>query len=1027
MPFLTQRCTGWPLLALIALCCGYTLSPVHADLNGFGGFAPANTSGQAVATGLSADQTLLTLSDGKPDEATSVFAAAPQPVAGFHAAFTYQASPGEGADGIGFILQNDPRGVKALGDQGNGLGYGGTAAITKSVAFQLVLFPASSLGVATSGGASLGDTVPIDLRSGHPIRVTLDYNGAVLTENLKDLTTGETFSAQEDLDLAAIGSRTALVGFSGASGATTARQTVRDFSFVSKPATARPVHHAPPVHKTLISYVNPMIGTDGGGDTLPGAVAPFGMTLFSPDTRDFSVGYLYTDRQIEGFSLTHMSGVGCSDDGDVFLAATTGPVQTQAVDYSSPFSHRHETASAGYYSVSLPRWNINAELTATERAGLIRFTFPGGQPANILIPISHTLTQTDSADIHIVGADTVEGSVRSRSFCGANAYSTTYFTLKMDRRWVSSGTFTGGTISSSRTSAVQTGTNAPPIGAFLRFPASATPFTVTARLGISYVDLAGARRNLAQEVGAKTFDQVRRSTEATWEKELHRIEISGGIESQRTIFYTSLYHSFLMPSVFSDTDGRYLGFNNSIHQAKPGHAVYANFSGWDIYRTEAPLLTLLQPKRMADMCQSISLMYQQGGWIDRWPQANTYTNVMCGSPLTIVAATTWNAGLHDFDMAALYPGMLKDATQAPPPDKPYGGESHVSYMNTLGYIPDDKEGYGSVSQTEEDCLAYAALASVAASLGKTDDAAMLTKRALNYRNLFDADTKFMRPKLADGTWYSPFKPTQHQGYVEGSGWHYRWLAMQDMAGLIALFGGDDPFNAELDKFFSYPHPVWVDQFYNPYNETDLQAPFLYDYSGAPWKTQARVRELLADAYATTPTGIPGNDDCGTMSAWYVFAALGLYPTDPQRPAYELASPLFPRAIVHLDATYLNAPYPMRQFTIEAPNASAQNIYVRGLRVGDQSWPRPWVGLDDILRGGTLSYTLGQEPDKGWGTSALRSPAVVKPMTILVIGGGIGGLSRRYRTGGAWRKSDRSGTKRPGRRQDEHLGQRRLHF
>ena len=978
MPFLNQRAPGLALLALIALGCGRAAPPAHADLTGFGSFAPANTSGQAATTGLSADGTTLTLSDGNKDEATSAFAAAPQAVEGFTAAFTYQASPGDGADGIALILQNDPRGVKALGDQGNGLGYGGAAAIARSAAFQLALYPSSGLGAGSSAvGASLGDTLPIDLRSGHPIRVTLDYNGAVLTENLKDLTTGETFTAQEDLDLgAAIGSHTALIGFSGASGQTTARQTVRDFSFASKPATARPIHKAPLVHKTLGSYVNSMIGTDGGGDTLPGAGAPFGMTLFSPDTHASSVGYLYTDRQIEGFSLTHMSGVGCADEGDVFLTATTGPVKTQVAEYLSPFSHRQETAEAGYYSVSLRRWNVGAELTATERTGLIRFTFPGGQPANILIPISHTLTQTDSADIHIVGPDTVEGSVRSRSFCGANAYSTTYFTLKLDRPCTASGTWSGDVPASGSAQARQNNSQEPGIGAYLSFPPSAAPFTVTARIGISYVDLDGARRNLAQEVGAKNFDQVRRSTEADWEKELHRIEITGGTESQRTIFYTSLYHSFLMPSVFSDTGGRYLGFDNVIHQAKPGHAVYANFSGWDIYRTEAPLLTLLQPKRMADMCQSISLMYQQGGWIDRWPQANTYTNVMCGSPLTIVAATAWNAGLRDFDMAALYPGMFKDATQAPPRGKPYGGESNVGYMNTLGYIPDDKEGYGSVSQTEEDCLAYAALASVAASLGKTDDAAMLTKRALNYRNLFDPDTKFLRPKLADGTWYSPFQPDQHQGYVEGSGWHYRWLAMQDMAGLIALFGGDDPFNAELDKFFSYPHPVWADQYYNPYNEPDLQAPFLYDYSGAPWKTQARVRELLADAYETTPTGIPGNDDCGTMSAWYVFASLGLYPTDPQRPAYELASPLFPRAVVHLDTAYLNAPYPMRQFTVQAPNTSAQNMYVRGLRVGDQSWPRPWIGLGDILRGGTLRYTLGAEPDKTWGVSpAVRPPSL----------------------------------------------------
>jgi len=969
---------------LTALAAFAVAATARADVSGFAGFAPVNTSGHAASAGLSADKTMLTLSGGGADEATSAFDKAPQPVGGFHAAFTYQADkfggpPPGGADGAAFILQNDPRGARALGGQGGGLGYAagdGGIPVSKSAAFRLTLYGASGVSVGTNGAAeSPGDTLPVDLRSGHPVRVTLDYDGAALTETLKDLTTGETFTGQEELDVAgSVGGPTALVGFSGASGAATARQTVRDFSFVSKPATARlvpPAPKAPPAHKTLASYVDPFIGTDGGGDTLPGAGAPFGMTLFSPDTHTPSVGYGYGDHRIEGFSLTHMSGVGCDDEGDVFLTATTGPIKTRVADYSSPFSHRRESASAGYYSVHLRRWNVNAELTATERTGLVRFTFPAGQPANILIPLSHTLTRTERADIHIVGPDTVEGSVRSQAFCGAGQFYTTYFTLKVNRPFQTAGTWTGEGMTAGGTSAVQAGQKAAPIGAYLSFPASTVPSAVTARIGISYVDLDGARRNLAQEVGSHSFDQVRRATEASWEKELHKIEISGGTTDQRTIFYTSLFHCFLMPSIFSDADGRYLGFDNAVHQTRPNHPVYAGFSGWDIYRTEAPLLTLIQPQRMQDMCQSISLMYQQGGWIDRWPQANVYTNVMCGSPLTVVAATAWNAGLRGFDMAALYPGMVLDATQPAPGGKPYQGEANVQSMDTVGYIPDDKEGYGSVSQTEEDCLAYAALASVSASLGKGADARFFAKRALLYRNLFDPETKFLRPRLADGTWYKPFDPTQEHGYVEGTGWHYRWLAPQDVAGLIALFGGDVPFNAEMDKFFGYAHPTWAGQFYNPYNETDLQAPFLYDYSGAPWKTQARVRELLADAYGTTPAGIPGNDDCGTMSAWYVFAALGLYPTDPARPAYELCSPLFPRAVVHLEA-----PYPIKQFTVEAPNASARNVYLRGLHIGDQAWPRPWLTHADIARGGTLRFMLGAEPDQGWGTArAVRPPSL----------------------------------------------------
>ena len=700
-----------------ALALGLAAS-ARADVSGFGSFAPVNAAGHAASAGLNGDRAVFTLTDGGADEAASAFAAAPQPVAGFHAAFTYQAdkfsgTPPGGADGAAFLLQNDPRGVKALGGAGGGVGYAGGdggEAVTKSLAFRLNLFGASGVSVGTNGTAeSPGDTLPVDVRSGHPIRVTLDYDGATLTETLKDLTTGETFTGQDEIDVAgALGGPTALVGFSGASGAATARQTVRDFSFTSKAATARyvpPAPKAPKTYKTLASYVDPFIGTDGGGDTLPGAGAPFGMTLFSPDTHTPSVGYGWGDHRIEGFSLTHMSGVGCDDEGDVFLTATTGPVRTSVADYSSPFTHKRESAGAGYYAVSLRRWDVNAELTATARTGLVRFTFPAGSPANILIPLSHTLTRTEHAEIHLVSPETVEGSVRSQAFCGAGQFYTTYFTLKLDRPCQVSGTFTGDTITAAGGAATQVGPKAPAIGAFLTFPVSAKPFTVTARIGISYVDLDGARRNLAQEVWGKGFDQVRRATEAAWEKELHKIEISGGTTDQRTVFYTSLYHCFLMPSVFSDSDGRYLGFDAVIHQTEPAHPVYADYSGWDIYRTEAPLLALVEPQRMQDMCQSISLMYQQGGWIDRWPQANVYTNVMCGSPLTTVAATAWNAGLRGFDMAALYPGMVKDATQPAPPGKPYAGEANVQYMDSVGYIPDDKEGYGSVSQTEEDCLA----------------------------------------------------------------------------------------------------------------------------------------------------------------------------------------------------------------------------------------------------------------------------------------------------------------------------------
>jgi predicted alpha-1,2-mannosidase len=882
---------------------------------------------------------------------------------------------GAGGDGLAFVIQDDPRGVKALGDpnQGNALGYGGEGAVTHSIALRLGIFGAAGESLGTNGEAQpYGDTVPVDLRSGHPIRVTLTYDGAVLTETFKDQATGDTFTEDHAVDIpAVVGSPTALVGFSGASGDATATQTVSDFVFTERPAVPvgqrKHVNVVTKSYKTLTDYVDPLIGTTAGGNTYPGAVVPFGMVQFSPDTSSPSIGYDYNNRQIQGFSLTHMSGVGCNDYGDVFLTATTGPVKTALADYQSSYSHRDETVTPGYYQVRLTKWNVNTELTATERAGLVRFTFPAGQPGSVLVPISHTLTKTYGAQVSVVGSDEIDGQVTSQNFCGSSGRYTVYFVMKFDRPFQTFGTWAGTAQSDSSRSAAQTADSQPEIGAYVGYPGTGDR-SVTARIGISFVDAAGARANLAGEVGTKSFDDVRKQAAKTWENQLHVLDAQGGTTAQRTVFYTALYHCLLMPNVISDADGRYLGYDAQIHQVEKGHAVYANYSGWDIYRNEAPLLALIAPQRMADMCQSIALMYKQGGWIDRWPQDNTYTNVMCGSPLTTFVATAWNDGLRGYDMTSLYDGMYKDATQPAPGGKPYQGEANVQWMDKVGYIPDDKEGYGAVSQTEEDCYAYAALASVAASLGKTDDAALLHKRALNYRNVFDPETKFLRPRKADGTWVTPFDPASDQHYVEGTAWHYRWLATQDMHGLIGLFGGDDAFNTQLDAFFAYPHPEWVGQYYNPYNETDLEAPFLYDYSGAPWKSQAQVRKLIGEVYKTTPDGIPGNDDCGTMSAWLVFAAMGFYPTDPARPAFELVSPLFPKVTLHL-----SAPYSGKTFTVSAPAASDANQYIQSVQLGRQSLNHPWFTQKDIAQGGQMTVTLGPAPNKTWGAAPNQRP------------------------------------------------------
>ncbi len=489
--------------------------------------------------------------------------------------------------------------------------------------------------------------------------------------------------------------------------------------------------------------VNPLIGTsDGPGDGInlfPGATTPFGMVQLSPDTEDHGFGYHYGQDFIHGFSMTHMSGPGCANEGDVFFTATTGPVLTRIDDIRSPYSHTLEKATPGYYQVQLLGWDIDARLSATDHTGIAQFTFPAGKPANILVPISHTLNNTTATQIRVVGDRQIEGFVEDHAFCGNRQTYKVYFVMTFDRPFSSFGTWNGptyagpATLTADSRSAEQS-THEASTGAYATWAPSAQPQTVTAKIAISYVDPHGAENNLKAEAAGKSFSQIRDEAEEAWNRELGVIDVSGGSAVRRTVFYTALYHSLMMPTIFNDADGRYLGFDGKIHQVAPGHHIYANYSGWDIYRSEIPLMAMIQPRRMEDMAQSIVLMYQQGGWIDRWPQFNLYTNVMAGSPLTVALATAWLDGLHGFDMNAAWEGMLKDATEAPPPGHPYVGEQGIEWINKIHYVPDDKVGYGSVSQLQEDAIAYASLYQLAKALGKTDDAKTLYDRALYYRN-----------------------------------------------------------------------------------------------------------------------------------------------------------------------------------------------------------------------------------------------------------------------------------------------------
>ena len=369
------------------------------------------------------------------------------------------------------------------------------------------------------------------------------------------------------------------------------------------------------------------------------------------------------------------------------------------------------------------------------------------------------------------------------------------------------------------------------------------------------------------------------------------------------------------------------------------------------------------------MSQSIVLMYQQGGWIGRWPEVNRYTNVMAGSPLTTMLCTAWLDGLHGFDMKAGYEGMLRDATEVPPPHHHYEGEDGMEWINKLHYVPSRVE-YGSVSQLQEDCIAYASLYRLAVKLGQTNDAKTLYERALYYRNLFNHQDGFFRPRNVDGTWTPDFDPANQEekrGFIEGSGWQYQWFAPCDLAWLVDAVGAAR-FNHRLFNFFDYEEPGWFAQWYNPYNETDLEAPFEFNFSGEPWQTQRVVRRVLKENYTVQPDGIPGNDDCGEMSSWAVLSMLGIYSVDPASLAYELVSPVFTKAVIQL-----RAPYAGKTFAITASQDTAANPYIQNVKLNGRNHSRNWIAFGDMTAGGDLQIALGSQPNKSWGAARQDAP------------------------------------------------------
>ncbi|MGW2130142.1 GH92 family glycosyl hydrolase [Streptomyces coelicoflavus] len=737
----------------------------------------------------------------------------------------------------------------------------------------------------------------------------------------------------------------------------------------------------------LTDLVNPFIGTENEGNTYPGAAVPFGMVQFSPDT-GHNTGYDHSDTHIRGFSLVHLSGVGCGLGGDLPVLPTTGDVtETDYAKYAASFSHDDEEASPGYYRVGLDS-GVDAELTVTERTGVQRYTFPATDKANVLLNAGQSLHRNISAEVEVLDSRTVRTAITGSGFCQDTKPYTVYTITRFDRPFASYGTWDDGTV----TAGSKTGGD----GAYVRFDTTKDR-TVEATTALSYVDARGAARNLRAE-GGHSFDHVRRGAQRTWEKRLEDVRVRGGDDTLRRTFYSSLYRSFLAPNVGSDVDGRYTGWDQEIHRAK-GFTYYQNWSLWDTYRTQSQLLSLLAPREARDMAISVIKIDEESGWLPKWGYGTVETNIMTGDPVTPFLTNAYQQGLlHGWEEKA-YRALKKNADGVPPADSPaVGREANREYLadGFAPYVkgrphakPGDSDYDHGASATLEYALSDAMLSRMARDLGHDADAERYAERAQSYRNVFDPSTGFFRARDAEGAFTGPADPAQSEGFHEGTSWQYQWLVPQDLPGMIDLIGGTAAANERLDSFFAYDRlladpaktarEVWVNgpydyynaDKYNPQNEPDLIAPYTYLSTGQPWKTTDVVHAALT-LFTDTPTGMTGNDDLGTMSAWNVLSSIGIFPIQPGYDTWGLSTPVFDRVDLTLDRRY----YPRGALTITAPGTSDTDRYVQSARADGSAYARTWLTTDALRSVRSLAFTVGPQPS-GWGTS---TEAVPPPLT-----------------------------------------------
>ncbi len=734
---------------------------------------------------------------------------------------------------------------------------------------------------------------------------------------------------------------------------------------------------APTLAQTPAEYVDPFVGTTNFGTTNPGAVVPNGMMAVVPfnvmgselnrydkDARWWSTPYEYHNKFFTGFAHGALSGVGCPDMGSLLTMATTGELEVDYRNYGSEY--RDEEASPGYYAVTLSKYGIRAEATASPRTSVERYTFPGGE-GHLLLNLGEGLTNESGAMVRRVSATEIEGMKLLGTFCyNPQKVFPVYFVLRVSKTpsaagyWKKQREMTG-------VEAEWTPDNGryklyteygrelagDDIGYWFTFDDLQAGEQIEVRMGISYVSAENARRNLeAEQADGESFDALREAALGRWNADLGRIRVEGGTEAQRRVFYTALYHTLIHPNLLSDVNGEYPLMERSGEVGVTEGERYTVFSLWDTYRNVHQLLTLVYPERQVEMVRSMIDIYREWGWMPRWELYGRETFTMEGDPAIPVITDTWMKGLRDFDIETAYEAFRKSATTPGaqnllrPDIDPYIERGYIP----LGFYAQDLAGDVSVSHALEYYVADAALARLADSLGHREDARLFRERSLGYRHYYDREYGTLRPILPDGSFLTPFDPKAGEnfsaapGFHEGSSWNYTFYVPHDVEGLVRLMGGRKRFVEKLQMVFD-------EGLYDPANEPDIAYAYLFSrFPGEAWRTQRETRRLLERYFTVEPDGIPGNDDTGTMSAWAVFTMLGFYPDCPGEAAYTLTAPTFDRAEIDT---------PQGTLTIEKHGEG----YIRRMTLGGRPLSKYRLTHDELLRGGTLTFELNNETNK----------------------------------------------------------------